>query len=63
MTFRELMKELESMSIQALNQDVRVSLDGTQMKVYLKRDKSEFSNGLRVETSEFTFDKDEQRVA
>ena len=50
------MKELETMSVQALNQDVRISLDGTHLHVYLKRDKSEFSNGLRVETSEFTFD-------
>ena len=56
MTFRELMKELETMSVQALNQEVRISLDGTHLNVYLKRDKSEFSNGLRVESTEFVFD-------
>ncbi len=28
MTFRELLKELETMSIQALNKEVRIELDG-----------------------------------
>ena len=56
MTFRELLRELETMSIQALNQDVRISLDGTHMKVYLKRDRSQRPNGLYVESTEFVFD-------
>ena len=56
MTFRELLRELETMSIQALNQDVRIELDNTHLKVYLRRDKKQRPDGLYVESSEFVFD-------
>ncbi len=56
MTFRELLKELETMSIQALNQDVRIELDNTHLHVYLRRDKNQRPDGLYVESSEFVFD-------
>ena len=56
MTFRELLQELETMSIQALNQDVRIELDNTHLKVYLRRDKNQRPAGLYVESSEFVFD-------
>ena len=56
MTFRELLHELETMSIQALNQDVRVELDNTHLKVYLRRDRNQRPDGLYVEASEFVFD-------
>ena len=56
MTFRELLQELETMSIQALNQDVRIELDNTHLKVYLRRDRNQRPDGLYVESSEFVFD-------
>ena len=56
MTFRELLRELETMSIQALNQDVKIELDNTHLKVYLRRDKKQRPDGLYVESSEFVFD-------
>ena len=62
MTFRELLRELETMSIQALNQDVRVELDNTHLKVYLRRDRSQRPDGLYVESSEFVFDNTDKLI-
>ena len=56
MTFRELLRELETMSIQALNQDVRIELDNTHLSVYLCRSKTERDDGLYEEKTEFKLD-------
>ena len=56
MTFRELMQELQSMSIQALNQDVRIELDNTHLNVYLCRSKTKREDGLYQETTELKLD-------
>ena len=58
MTFRELLQELETMSIQALNQDVRVELDNTHLKVYLTRKRIKREDGLYEEKTELTLDKE-----
>ena len=57
MTFRELLHELETMSVQALNQEVRVELDGTHLKVYLSRAKVKREDGLYSEKTELKLDK------
>ena len=44
------------MSIQALNQDVRVELDNTHLRVYLRRDRNQRPDGLYTEKSDFVFD-------
>ncbi len=59
MTFRELLKELETMSIQALNKEVRIELDGEYLHIQLNRKHIDKDNGQRVDCSEFSFDKPE----
>ena len=56
MTFRELLQELQTMSVQALNQEVRISLDGEHLNVYLNRAKVKRDDGLYADKSEFAFD-------
>ena len=46
------------MSIQALNQDVRVELDNTHLKVYLTRKRIKREDGLYEEKTELTLDKE-----
>ena len=60
MTFRELLKELETMSIEALNNEVRIEMNGSHLCVHLNRRHIDTRAGQRIDCSELSFDNPER---